>query len=558
MIQKIPNFSFFQNASYNYFQGSTFNAVGHDQHIQIHYGQQISQHIRQNNPIDNMPKALKALHNADAGQGQTRKACTEGTRTEILSAIINWAMGNSTIKTMGYWICGMAGTGKSTIAMSVCIELEKQNLLGATFFCSRQIPECRDHSLIIPTIAYKLASHLQVFAATLVETLRNEPEVFSKPPSIQLNLLLINPWNQIARTNIQPTVVVVDALDECEDISSVLSALIPAIHNQMMPGLKFLFTSRPERYIQKHLRIDRPLSYGSEVDGMFLHDVEETLVKEDIMKFITAEFKELMIPGKDTYIKELAEKSGKSFIYAATMVKFILARPGLVRSRLKEAYSQTTSRKHQTQILDDLYSHVIKTAIPRDYLSLEETGDCLKVLHTIILVGRPVSCLIISNLLELEFTMVEEFVKDLQSVLYISNSDSFIYIFHTSFRDHILTESRTEPLYACKPWEHHAMLSRRCFNTLMKLKFNICDLPSSFLADKDVPGMEQKLKNIDDTLRYACNNWGYHLSQSDMGTGVVSQVKTFLEEKMMFWIEAMNLIGDLLNCSEIILSLEKV
>ncbi|KAF5347515.1 hypothetical protein D9758_014510 [Tetrapyrgos nigripes] len=332
------------NREISNFHGNTFTAVGHDQNIQNHYGpqivqninyaQQISQDIRQNDLIRNMPRAKNALYDANDGKGQTRNACTEGTRTEILSAIVNWAMGNSRIQTLGYWICGMAGTGKSTIAI--------------------------DHSLIIPTIAYQLAYHLQAFGEALVEILRKEPDLFSKPPSIQLDLLLINPWIKIARTNMQTVVVVIDALDECENISSVLSALIPAIHNQMMPGLKFLFTSRPEGYIQNHLRIDRPLSYGSQVDGIFLHNVEESVVKADIMKFISQEFKELMIAEKDTYIKELAERSGKLFIYAATMVRFILAFPGLVRSRLIEVLSQTTSGKHQTQILDDLYRKYIQ------------------------------------------------------------------------------------------------------------------------------------------------------------------------------------------------------
>ncbi|KAF5350343.1 hypothetical protein D9758_012800 [Tetrapyrgos nigripes] len=508
-----------------------------------------------------MPRAKKALYDANNGKGQIRKACTEGTRMEILNEIINWATGNSRIKTLGYWICGMAGTGKSTIAMSVCIELAKQNLLGATFFCSRQIPECRDHSQIIPTIAYQLAHHLQAFGDALVEILRKEPEVFSKPPSIQLNLLLMQPWNKTSSANMQTTVVVIDALDECEDISSVLSALIPAITKQSMPGLKFFFTSRPQGHIQRHLKINRPLPLGSQVEGMFLHDVEEEIVKADITKFIKEEFEDLMFPEKDMYISKLAEKSGKLFIYAATLVRYIKDYPEYVKDRLSKILKPTSApEENQTWDLDVLYSTVIESAIPRDpkKLSSKEFQDCLEILHAIIVVGRPVSCYVISGLLGLETMNVEGTVARLQSVLYIGHTDKLIYTFHASFVDYILTQSRAGSDYVCKPLEHHTMLSRRCFNTLTKLKFNICDLPSSFLADRDVPGIEGKLQNIDDTLRYVCNYWGYHLAQSNLDDELDHEVTTFLKRRLMFWIEAMNLIGDLANCGEIILSLEKV
>jgi hypothetical protein len=513
----------------------------------------------QSDVIKNMPIALKALYDADIGQGHIRGECTKGTRVAILSEIEGWATGDSDIKTLGYWICGMAGTGKSTIAMSICKKLEKKQVLGATFFCSRQIPECRDHSRIIPTIAQQLAKHIPSFAEALVELLKNEPEVYTKPPAIQLNLLIIQPWSKVASSSmleLQSTVIVIDALDECENVSSVLCGLIPAIHKQNMPRLKFLLTSRPEENVQKHLNMNRPLHQGSQVEGIFLHDVERILVKADIAKFIQEQLKRLEIP--ENQINQLAEKSGTLFIYAATMVKFILKQPGLEKSRLNKALSQVAaSGKHQTQDLDDLYGTIIKAAIPVEDLSADEVEGYLMVLHTVIIVGRPVSCFTISGLLNMDLSMVEEFIRKLQSVLYEDCLDKSIYIFHTSFRDFALTQSQAGFAF-CKEIEHHTLLSKKCFDTLTRLKFNICNLPSSFLADKDVPGIEDKLKNIDAILRYACNFWGYHLAHSEIDSNLVSQVMEFLNTRLVFWIEAMNLTGDLFNCSEIISSLEKV
>ncbi|THU80682.1 hypothetical protein K435DRAFT_695214, partial [Dendrothele bispora CBS 962.96] len=175
-----------------------------------------------------MPYSQKAFHYVDIGNGHTREGCTPGTRQKILKDIEEWVDGTSPVDTLGYWLCGMAGTGKSTIAQSVCNIMGDKHLLAATFFCSRQIPECRDHSKIIPTIAYQVAQFSLIFAKELVIILQADPNKVSRPPSEQLDILLVKPWTKVVSTGMHSytSVVIIDALDECENIESVLSALI--------------------------------------------------------------------------------------------------------------------------------------------------------------------------------------------------------------------------------------------------------------------------------------------------------------------------------------------
>ncbi|THU87088.1 hypothetical protein K435DRAFT_682341, partial [Dendrothele bispora CBS 962.96] len=175
-----------------------------------------------------MPYSQRAFHDVDIGNGHTREGCTAGTREKILKDIEEWADGTSPVKTFGYWICGMAGTGKSTIAKSVCDTMKSRKMLAATFFCSRQFPECRDHSKIIPTIAYQMAQFSPLFGRVLVTILEGNPDIVSKPPSEQLEMLLFEPWMKVV--NIEgmhsfSSVIIIDALDECENIESMLSAL---------------------------------------------------------------------------------------------------------------------------------------------------------------------------------------------------------------------------------------------------------------------------------------------------------------------------------------------
>ncbi|KIK66972.1 hypothetical protein GYMLUDRAFT_142824, partial [Collybiopsis luxurians FD-317 M1] len=139
--------------------------------------------------------------------------CTPGTRVEILDKIMKWA--NTASEDQVYWIGGMAGTGKSTIAKSLCDGFEKENLAGA-FFCSRQLDACRDHTRIVPTIAYQLARYSHTFAEALTRELRNDRDLADKEINKQMAFLLMKPWEDTANkmTAVTP-VIIIDALDEC-------------------------------------------------------------------------------------------------------------------------------------------------------------------------------------------------------------------------------------------------------------------------------------------------------------------------------------------------------
>src|SRR5579875_3196079 len=164
-----------------------------------------------------MTYSTQALYDADIGIQYARKLCSPGTREKILTDIQEWATTSKPNSMLGYWMCGMAGTGKSTIAMSTCKILKDKGLLAGTFFCSRQIPECKDYRLVIPTLAYQLAKFSKTFAMSLRDILSGDPELATKKPDEQIKALLIKPWMKVteAREMGKPTpVIIIDALDE--------------------------------------------------------------------------------------------------------------------------------------------------------------------------------------------------------------------------------------------------------------------------------------------------------------------------------------------------------
>ncbi|KIK59121.1 hypothetical protein GYMLUDRAFT_170069, partial [Collybiopsis luxurians FD-317 M1] len=169
--------------------------------------------------------------------------CTQGTRAKILQKIEKWA---NAPEGQVYWMDGMAGTGKSTIAKSLCKTYEEKQILAGAFFCSRQVPACREHTRIIPTIACQLAQYSCTFSEALTKELQKDTYLAGREVAKQMELLLLEPWKKTTNikklTGVTP-VIVIDALDECTSIELVLEPLLNAIQTSKLSGLKFLFTS---------------------------------------------------------------------------------------------------------------------------------------------------------------------------------------------------------------------------------------------------------------------------------------------------------------------------
>ena len=89
------------------------------------------------------------------------------------------------------------------------------------------------------------------------------------------------------------------------------------------------------------------------------------------------------------------------------------------------------------------------------------------------------------------------------------------------------------------------------------LHFNMCGLESSYVFDSDVPELsDRKHKNLTSTLRYASQCWAKHLCQAvpaeNDTNDLFLSLKKFMTDKLLFWIEAMNLIGVVFECSPLL------
>jgi anion-transporting ArsA/GET3 family ATPase len=140
---------------------------------------------------------------------------------------------------------GMAGTSKTTISYSLCVELDTSHKLAASFFCSRSLPECRNVNLVIPSIAYQLAELSGPFRCALSRILEKNPDVLTLRVLVQFEDLIAKPLDEVEETFPEGLVVAVDALDECESkerTSQILEALLTKTPH--LP-IKFIVSSHP-------------------------------------------------------------------------------------------------------------------------------------------------------------------------------------------------------------------------------------------------------------------------------------------------------------------------
>ncbi|QRV99319.1 Notchless protein [Ceratobasidium sp. AG-Ba] len=250
--------------------------------------------IAMENYLQRLPNSPAAYYCSAGSTSLRRGGCTPNTRVDVLKELHKWARSPTSKKI--YWINGMAGTGKTTIAYSLCEELERSDSLAASFFCSRQFAECRDVNRIVPTIAYQLSRFSSPFRQLACEVLKQNPDVYNKPVLEQFKSLIAQPLNRVKDALPTGLVIVIDALDD-------------AIPKQ----------ARPDPSILAHIRHKQGERVSTE---MQLHELSQTDVQGDIRTYLTAELAS-SVSLADGEIELLAAQSGVLFIYAATVARYI-------------------------------------------------------------------------------------------------------------------------------------------------------------------------------------------------------------------------------------------
>ncbi|GAB1522319.1 hypothetical protein RhiTH_005433 [Rhizoctonia solani] len=487
--------------------------------------------------------APNAWYDAALSAEAYRGGCTPGTRKRIIDDFLDWASSTDTFHL--YWMNGMPGTGKTTIAYTLCQQLESTKQLGACFFCSRISPDCRDVNRIFPTIAYQLAQYSNPYRNKLFEVLSETRNIAQRNINVQFENLVLKPLASVKKVLQRDVVVVIDALDECSDGGEQVLALLVKSAAQL--PIKFMVTSRPDPSISRQMDIARA-SLTHQV--FYLHEIERSLVQDDVTIYLRQAFEQNAILASAQDIEQIARYAGNLFIVAATTVRYILGNGSILATshsleRMEAALKMIktgSGAKTAYEVIDSLYRGILEGLLQK--LESNEKEDVCRVLWATLCIREPVSVSTLSAVIGMQASTVESIVKLLQSVLYLSNSTGMVSTLHASFPDFMFSQDRAAHLH-CDRNLQDDMLSRSCFGLMERqLRFNICGLETSYRRDMDVPGLQNRVDEcVSPELFYACRYWVDHLRSIPVSKERARILRRFLYDQLLYWIEVLSLKG---------------
>ena len=466
----------------------------------------------------------------------------QGTREHLLETLVFWATNKSGREDTSdaSWIYGSPGVGKTTLAHSICARLHGEKYLAGAFFCQRDDPKLSVPRNILPTLIYKLAMVFPRFRTIVAKSLRDDPNL--TPDSMQYSLFL-DFLSKIPHPPKRALVFVIDALDECGDKRSrpgILTVLAEA--TTQVAWLKIIITSRPEVDIQhffdapsrsSYLRYDLAADQNAGVDLRTFARRQFDMVASDA--HLPTPW-----PEEALFDKVISQANGL-FIFIKTIILSIEKRTNPTKC-LEETLQD--SARTGLKPLYGLYLSILRVQI------MDSNTKFQRMIGAILTTAahRPVCDETIATLAEVELSVVKMWMDSLSSLLYRDEgANGGIRVRHQSISDFFVSD-HCHCDYQVKLGDANIQLGIACLRTMThQLRFNICMLGDSRLANADIEDLPSRIKNyIPDALQYSSLYWSNHLSSPSANGNLcaLGRLKEFFEGLYpLYWIEVLSLMG---------------
>jgi hypothetical protein len=551
--------------------------------------------------LNSLPTAKDAPYNAY--QRQHDPTCLPNTRVGLLQQIYEWADGENSPSI--FWLNGLAGTGKSTIARTLVAKYSDKGSVAASFFFSRGGGDgghLRHAGRFVTSIAVQLANNVQPLKQAICDAITEHSDIANWALRKQWRHLVLEPFSKLAgRSSQLRYIFVIDALDECEDendIRIILQLLAEAWSLEAVQ-LRVFLTSRPEVPIRNGF--NRMLD--TKHQDFVLHMISPSIVDHDIGIFLRHELDRIagehylgaVWPGEQV-VEQLLRSANGLFIWAATACRFIEEGRSLAADRLSivlkansaddsaDGFSSDSAIDDNNddpamapeRHLDKLYITVLQNSIHKYKKPERKKWRKLlgTALGTIAVLSSPLSTQSLRRILDTTQDQMNQTLNDLHAILNIPQDPTHpLHLHHPSFRDFLLDRKRCEDLHlGIDEKQAHQTLATKCIQLMSRtfkqdFKQDMCSIgrPGVFVAicDTDRPGtlvtdVESRRveQNLPPEVQYACLYWIQHLQRSGTQLEDDDQVHRFLQEHLLHWLEALGWIGKVPEGVHAITSLE--
>jgi hypothetical protein len=392
----------------------------------------------------------------------------------------------------------LAGTGKSTIARTVARGFTEKRCLGASFFFVRGGGDVGRASKFVTTIAAQLASNVPTLQQYICDAITDRSDIASQSLRDQWHHLVLGPLSKLDSRDCQSSyVLVVDALDECDDENNIqiIPQLLAEVRSLEKVRLQAFLTSRPEipiRYGFRHIP-------DAEHQDFVLHSISPSIIDHDIRIFLEYNLRLIgqersLGPGwlgEDT-IRCLVYAASGLFIWAATAYRFIREGKRFAAKRLdtilKVRGSAVTAPEKD---LNEIYITVLKHSVSPEYTDEEKEESYYmlrQILGSIAVLFSPLSVYSLRRLLCVTKGDIDQTLEDLHSVLDVPKDRTRpLRLHHPTFRDFLLNNNRCQdPNFCVDEKRAHQALTDRCIELMStSLKQDICclDAPGVLVTD---------------------------------------------------------------------------
>ena len=472
-----------------------------------------------------------------------------GTCVDVLRDIQGWLCDLNMPNIL--WLSGSPGSGKTTIASTVVADFES---FSGQFFFHRDQAEFCDPDNLWRHLALDLAlgnTELGKLISKALET--QKANIRGLDISMQFEHLIVKPVQELFQTTGKPLLVVIDALDECDQYQKLLPSL--KSWSWLLPKfLKLFITSR------HYLDIQRTLSSVSQCIDLHTGDKVSNQTSKDLELYFTTRFFEMTQlqtslhmnwPGPDK-VSFLVRKAAGLYIWAKSAMDFILHRGGDTEERLNVICSDSGEG---TDAIDTLYQHIVFIAFQG--LREAEKKSLSSVIGAIVIAKNSLRASDLEQLLGVRDTL--SIVSQLSPVLLISNT-GHLQICHQSFTDFMLDQKRSKAFWVDSQ-KHSLCFAGSCMKYMSaKLKFNFFDLKTSHILNKDIPNLMDHIKNVKSTaLAHASYFWAIYLQNDPdevLKKEIMVQMEDFLMNHLLHWLEIMSLMGDVNHAARLLLLAE--
>ncbi|KAE9398497.1 hypothetical protein BT96DRAFT_32880 [Gymnopus androsaceus JB14] len=388
--------------------------------------------------------ALEALH--DWAESFPQPRCHPETRTKMLKTLRDWSL-QTDPRSRILWLYGPAGAGKSAIMQTVFRELQNEGRLGACFFFKRGHATRGNAKTLFSTIAYQLAIGDDCLKASISKIMEANPSIVARSMEIQLQKLISEPCHLHNNHSLDPLLILIDGLDECEghDVHlEILRAMRESFKRYPLP-LRVIIASRPESHIREMFESSVYHGYCCPFNVMQSY--------EDVRKYLQDEFARIHSKHQDTLaaipfpwpsrtiLDELVQKSSGYFIYASTIVKFIDDKNYRPTERLAIVTGQSNTESDSAfDALDQLYMTILSTAPRRS-----ELIPILCALANVVL--DPCA---LDQIFQMENGEARLLLRSLHSVIEVPSKESNkqkISVHHASFYNFLNDSKRSRDFY---------------------------------------------------------------------------------------------------------------